>query len=63
MGFLSGLVSTVARVAVTPLTIAADTIDVLSGDLDAPSKTGRNLSLAKEDWDEAFDDLLDYYDE
>lgn len=60
MGFLSSIFKTAVHVAVLPLSVAADTLDVLTGEEGENTKsvTGENLGCIIEDLDEVIDDII-----
>ena len=57
MGFFSNIISATVKTALTPVAIVKDVVNVVTGD-DADA-TKKLLSSAKEDAEDAFDDLGD----
>lgn len=57
MGFLSKLVQSTVKVALTPITVVKDTVDVVIGT--EPKNTQKLLESAVKDVEKATDDLAD----
>jgi len=56
MGFFSNIISASVKTVLTPVAIVKDAIDIVKGDINADA-TKRLLDSAKEDAEEALDDL------
>lgn len=56
MGFFSNVLSAGIKIALTPVAIASDVVDVVKGE--EPTNTVNNLESAVNDADNALDDLL-----
>ena len=57
MGFISGIFSAVVKTALTPVAIVKDGVDIVSGE--EPETTKSLLESAKEDVEDAIDDICD----
>lgn len=57
MGFFSNIISATVKTALTPVAIVKDVVNVVTGD--EADATKKLLSSAKEDAEDAFDDLGD----
>jgi len=57
MGFLGGMFSSVVKVALTPIAIAKDAVNVVTGE--EPEATKELLQSAADDVSEATEDLAD----
>ena len=57
MGFFSNIISATVKTALTPVAIVKDAVNVVTGD--EADATKKLLSSAKEDAEDAFDDLGD----
>ena len=57
MGFFSNIISATVKTALTPVAVVKDVVNVVTGD--EADATKKLLSSAKEDAEDAFDDLGD----
>jgi hypothetical protein len=56
MGFLTNMFSSVVKVAITPVAVVKDVVDVATGD--DPKNTKKLLKSAVKDAEEGMDDLI-----
>ena len=57
MGFFSNMVSATVKMALTPIAVVKDSVNVVTGD--EPDTTKELLESAYDDVEEGFDDLSD----